>query len=810
VVEEGSAPGLLRGRVLVVDDNPENVALIRAQLHRAGHTVAVASSGQAGLEAALAAPPDVVLLDVMMPGMDGYEVCRRLRADPRTHALPIVILTALHDRTDKIRALEAGADEFLSKPVDRAELLARVGSLLRLKRTYDQLAAERTRLAAQLAVAEVHAAVSTLDEAARQVLTEICTTLKWDLGLIWRTDERGEELHCVDVWHREGVDVSEMQRLTRELRYPADQGLLGHAWTRREPRWLADVTVEPGFRRAEAALAAGLHGAFWFPIVASGETVGVMEFFSREIAQPDAHLLAWMDAIGQQIGQYVERHRAQEALRASERRLEEQRNTLDAVMTSMSDGLLVVAADGMLRYCNRRAGELLGMDPSEALGRPIEAALDGVTDTLEDPDATRAAWQQALPRVDQRPQFESVITQPLRRELLNELFPILSADGEHEAVGVLIRDVTQERAAERLKDELVSVVSHELRTPLASMVGFAELLLVRPFEEPERREFLTIMLEEGRRLTALINDFLDLQRMESARQAVSAEPTDVGSVIARAVTAAGPDDAHPTVIDLAEGLPEVMADGDRVIQVVTNLLSNARKFSPAGGAVEVRATLVAPPADVRAVEVSIKDQGLGLPPEALARLFEKFYRVDNSDRREIKGTGLGLAICRQIVEGHGGRIWVESEGLGHGACFKFTLPVADARTVGGDVLVVEDDAGFARLLEEELAALHLTSAHARTAEAARARLATERPRAVVLDLILPGQDGDQLLPDLRQALGPFAPVVVVTVKDLSAAEQRDLVDRGVSAVLRKGPGVAALAARTVSDVMQRAGAVAAA
>ena len=299
------APEHLRGRVLVVDDNPENVALIQAQLQRAGHAVEVKSSGDAGLSAAIAAPPDVVLLDVMMPGMDGYEVCRRLRANPATHALPVVILTALHDRTDKIRALEAGADEFLSKPVDRAELLARVGSLLRLKRTYDQLAAERTRLAAQLAVAEVHAVTSTLDEAARRVLTEICTTLEWDLGLVWRADIQERELRCVDVWHRDGLDASEMLRLTRALRFPADQGLLGHAWTRREPRWIADVTVEPGFRRADGARAAGLHGGFWFPIVAGGETVGVMEFFSREIARPDGQLLAWMDAIGQQIGQYV-------------------------------------------------------------------------------------------------------------------------------------------------------------------------------------------------------------------------------------------------------------------------------------------------------------------------------------------------------------------------------------------------------------------------------------------------------------------------------------------------------------------------
>src|SRR5207237_3274027 len=136
----------------------------------------------------------------------------------------------------------------------------------------------------------------------------------------------------------------------------------------------------------------------------------------------------------------------------------------------------------------------------------------------------------------------------------------------------------------------------------------------------------------------------------------------------------------------------VSADADQVLQVLANLLSNARKFSPRGG--EVTLTARARPG---MVEVSVRDRGLGLPPEAVPRLFEKFYRVDNSDRREIKGTGLGLAICQQIVAAHGGRIWAESDGLGHGSRFILTLPLADAEPVEGDVLIVEDDRGFARL-----------------------------------------------------------------------------------------------------------------
>jgi signal transduction histidine kinase len=509
------------GRVLVVDDNEQNLALIRAQLELAGYVVSTATSGGAGLAAAAADRPDLIVLDVMMPELDGYEVCQRLRADAATASTPIVMLTALHERADKLRALETGADDFLSKPVDRAELLARVRSLVRQKR-----------------------------------------------------------------------------------------------------------------------------------------------------------LLATV---------------------------EQERATLDAVMASMTDGLLVVDADDRIRFCNARAATFLHLDPAEAVGTRAERAFERLLLQMPGATAAGAAWRSALADPGARPSFElSLTADGQQRDVLVDLFPFQETGRpapengtSGQGVGVLLRDVTPQRDLARAKDELVAVVSHELRTPLASLVGFAELLLVREFDEEERREFLGIIQEEGRRLTSLVNDFLDLQRMESGRQTVVPVPIELGPVLARAVAAAGDDPARPIVLDRPPVLPLVSADADRVLQVLANLLSNARKFSPRGGQV----TLAARPLEGE-VEVSVRDRGLGLPPEAVPCLFEKFYRVDNSDRREIKGTGLGLAICRQIVEAHGGEIGVESEGLGTGARFTFTLPTASPVVGSGDVLVVDDDSGFARLLEE--------------------------------------------------------------------------------------------------------------
>lgn len=371
---------------------------------------------------------------------------------------------------------------------------------------------------------------------------------------------------------------------------------------------------------------------------------------------------------------------------------------------------------------------------------------------------------------------------------------------EEESLKLLAREQTAlaEAAAlrkvDQTKDELVSVVSHELRTPLASLVGFVELLLNRDFSEDERREYLSVVRSEGLRLAAILDDFLDLQRMDSDRQLITSKLIDVRPILLQTVDSAGKDEHRPIQLDVAEDLPKIMADEDRVKQVILNLLSNARKYSPDGGEVLLSARRVS-----GSLELAVSDHGLGIPREALPHLFEKFFRMDNSDRREIKGTGLGLAICRRIVEAHGGRIWPESGGLGQGSRFCFTLPLIAATSSKGDVLLVEDDPSFAQLLELELAAHGLTAVRVVSAEEAEQQVASAPPRALVLDLLLPGLQGEAFLSRLADK-GIVPLVVVVTVKDLNEAERTELQRLGAVAVLRKGPGAASAAA----DVVARA------
>jgi signal transduction histidine kinase len=255
--------------------------------------------------------------------------------------------------------------------------------------------------------------------------------------------------------------------------------------------------------------------------------------------------------------------------------------------------------------------------------------------------------------------------------LTKPCLPEVLANTLHAALD-LHRLITERKEVERLKDELIATVSHELRTPLTSVRGFAELMLERDYSPTQQRRFLGLIRDEAVRLTQLINDFLDLQRLESGRQTYHFAPVAPGPLLDAAVAVflreGGP---HTLRIEAADTLPLVRADAERLHQVLVNLLSNALKFSPNGGVVTVGAYQ-----DGDTVVVWVADQGIGLPQEAIHKLFTRFYRVDNAETRHIGGTGLGLALVKEIVAAHQGCVWVESS-LGKGSTFFVALPSAD-------------------------------------------------------------------------------------------------------------------------------------
>jgi signal transduction histidine kinase len=223
----------------------------------------------------------------------------------------------------------------------------------------------------------------------------------------------------------------------------------------------------------------------------------------------------------------------------------------------------------------------------------------------------------------------------------------------------------------RLKDEFVSQVTHELRSPLAPISGYAELLAERSQTPEEIQRYARTIQRQAGVLERLIDDLLELARLESGRYRLQRRPTDLTDVLRATAEEQGRvSGLHPVEVDTEPGLPTADADPDRVAQVVRNLVSNAIRYSPDGSTVVVRAER-----DGDSLRVSVADRGIGIPADRAERIFEKFYRVDNELTRKVSGTGLGLAISRELVEAHGGRIWVEST-PGRGSTFSFTIPIA--------------------------------------------------------------------------------------------------------------------------------------
>jgi signal transduction histidine kinase/DNA-binding response OmpR family regulator len=350
--------------------------------------------------------------------------------------------------------------------------------------------------------------------------------------------------------------------------------------------------------------------------------------------------------------------------------------------------------------------------------------------------------------------------------------PIVDSGRVTGVVGVF-RDVTREQEVSRLKDEFVSLVSHELRTPMASILGFSELMLTRRLSEDKARLYVETIHKEAQRLSNLIGDFLDIQRMEAGRQVYNYTEIDL-KLLLRPVLDLFTSERGRIKSLLPDDLPFVRADPDRIVQTLTNLLGNAIKYSPNGGDILLRAHLN----EENMVEVSVQDFGLGIPREAQAQLFNKFFRVDNSDRREIGGTGLGLAISREIVEAHGGKIWVESV-LGKGSTFYFTLPAmisepgeekpAPPAVPGSEsyVLLVEDDTSLAHLITMYLEEDGYHCEVVGSAEQALKILEQSLPSSIVLDISLAGRmDGWDLLIKLKsEERTSELPVIICSVLD---------------------------------------------
>jgi PAS domain S-box-containing protein len=371
----------------------------------------------------------------------------------------------------------------------------------------------------------------------------------------------------------------------------------------------------------------------------------------------------------------VTEHMQQQAVLAEQyRAAEAAQGETRAILDATGEAMLLIAPDGTILAVNQRFGEFFLLREEQVRGRPFADFQAEFRRILGDPAAVARIAQ---PIADPEARFTMDLAQvwPVERALECFTTPVLAAGDRRLGRLYAFRDVTREREVDRLKSEFVSLVSHELRTPLTSIKGYVDLLLADEVGElrPEQREFLEIVRQNSDRLIALIEDLLDISRVESGQIALRCTAMDISRVIGEVAASFRPQvlgKKQRLLVRVPEGLPAVWGDTERVTQILTNLVSNAHKYTPAGG----RITVAVRPEDGR-VRIDVRDTGIGLSASEQAQLFTRFFRAKNRTTQEVGGTGLGLVITRSLVERHGGYISVASE-LGNGSTFTVTLPTA--------------------------------------------------------------------------------------------------------------------------------------
>ena len=390
--------------------------------------------------------------------------------------------------------------------------------------------------------------------------------------------------------------------------------------------------------------------------------------------------------------------------------------------------------------------------------------------------------------------------------------PIFSEAGAVVSVVATVQDMTPLEELERLRAEFLGMVSHELRTPLTTIKGSAATVLGAPsaVDTAEMLQFFRIIDEQADRMRSLISDLLDVTRIEAGTLSVAPEPTDLAALVDEAREAFLRGGARNSVeVHLAPDLPRIGADRQRLGQVLNNLFSNASKYSPDWSAIGVSASV-----QDTYVAISVSDEGRGVSAEGLPHLFRKFSRIDSEDLdRRIGGEGLGLAICKGIVEAHGGRIWAESEGPGLGTRFTFTIPAAHEAAHGSApgpgpmargrarVLALDDEPQMLRLVRNTLSDAGYTPIVTGDPDEALRLIEVEKPDLILLDLMLPGADGIELMKRIFQITD--APVIFLSGRD----GERDVVrafEAGADDYIVKPFSPTELAARIEAVLRRRA------
>ncbi len=438
------------------------------------------------------------------------------------------------------------------------------------------------------------------------------------------------------------------------------------------------TNIEARHRALRGVLGAALGGAFLL-------SLGLSYFVATGITRPLAQMVE--AAVRMTRGEFREKilvrskdevadladilNQMAVSIEETIRTLSDDRTWMAATLTAMQEGVMVLDAMGTVRLVNPAMERMMGRQEAEVIGR---THLEVIRHARLNEFITQVLQEGGAPATEIALGITPARVYQVQASTLSHHDP---ANPDRSSGAVLaFHDITDLRRLEQVRKDFVANVSHELRTPLTAIKGYVEALQEGVKELPAQRDrFLEVIRTQADRLNLIITDLLLLSKIESGQIPLKQEPVALPALLNRTLGLLHPlieQKQHTVVRDLPEGLPPALGDEERLGQAFVNLLDNAIKYTPDHGTITVAAAF-----DGRMVEVSIADTGIGIPPQDIPRVFERFYRVDKARSRELGGTGLGLAIVKHLVEGHGGTVFAESP-PGKGSRFRVRLPVASA------------------------------------------------------------------------------------------------------------------------------------
>ncbi|MBD2122246.1 response regulator [Trichocoleus sp. FACHB-262] len=737
--------------ILIVDDMPTNLDVLLDLLEAAGFKVVIAEDGERAIALAEYAPPDLILLDVLMPGIDGFETCRRLKANPATQEIPVIFLTAVSDNVDKVKGLNLGAVDYITKPLHHEEVLARVNTHVRLQNLTKRLTAQNERLEKEI-----------------------------------------QQRQHLEVEHEQAFRA--LQRSEARFRYLIESNVIGVIFSKLDGS-ITDANAAflqmVGYDRADLeagninwqVLTPPEYNHFSQVAVAELASLGAFNAFEKEYFHKDGYRIPVM--VG---GALLDE--SQEAIVTFVLDLTQHKQAADkireqaALLNITTDAILVRDLDNKIQYWNKGAEQVYGWSSEEAIAQDANQLLypPNSLDQLESAQSSLrvfGTWQGELYQVDRQGQ-EIIVAS--RWTLMHD------AQGEPQSILTVNTNITEKKQLEsqflrtqRLESlgTLAGGIAHDLNNILTPVLSTAQLLQFKfPHADQQSQHLFEIIETNTRRGAALVKQVLQFARGVEGKQAIVQVKHLIHEV--KQIAEKTFPKSIELLIDVEPGLGLVSGDATHLHQVLMNLVVNARDAMPHGGTLTISAKnlFVDEPYARLHLDASVgshiglivRDTGTGMPPDIVDRIFEPFFTT-----KELgKGTGLGLSTVRGIVKSHRGFIDVSSK-VGQGTEFKVFLPAVEASVpiqvepanpANGNaewILVVDDET---KILETTKMALEAYNYHVLTAHDAIEAISLcarhkDQIAVALVDMMMPSMDGPTTIQTL-QKINPQIKAIAVS------------------------------------------------